>query len=76
MSQISAFKFIHDLTAYNGLMIHGLPAQGYINHGPVNYNPSSSGNWRAARYHARAYGWLTLERRERIERGARRLGAQ
>jgi len=38
-NQLNAFKVIHDLTAVGGIMIHNLPAQGFINHGLVNYNP-------------------------------------
>jgi hypothetical protein len=38
-NQLNAFKIIHDLTAVGGLMFHVLPAQGYFNHGLVNYNP-------------------------------------
>jgi hypothetical protein len=37
-NQVNAFKVIHDLTALGGLMIHQLPAQGYFNHGLINYN--------------------------------------
>jgi hypothetical protein len=37
-NQLNAFEVIHDLTAPNGLMMHQLPAQGYSNHGLVNYN--------------------------------------
>jgi hypothetical protein len=38
-NQLNAFKVIHDLTAAGGMMLHVLPAQGYFNHGLVNYNP-------------------------------------
>jgi hypothetical protein len=38
-NQLNAFRIIHDLTAPNGLMVHELPAQGWFNHGLVNYNP-------------------------------------
>ena len=38
-NQINAFKLIHELAAPNGIMVHELPAQGYLNHGLVNYNP-------------------------------------
>jgi len=38
-NQVNAMKVIHDLTAVGGVMIHNLPAQGYLNHGLVNYNP-------------------------------------
>jgi hypothetical protein len=38
-NQINAFAVIHDLAAPKGLMVHGLPAQGMVNHGLINYNP-------------------------------------
>jgi hypothetical protein len=38
-NQLNAFAVIHDLTALGGIMLHQLPAQGYMNHGLVNYNP-------------------------------------
>ena len=38
-NQMQAMKVIHDLTAPGGLMIHTVPALGYMNHGMVNYNP-------------------------------------
>src|SRR5262245_4179693 len=37
-NQLNAFKVVHDLTAPGGLMVHQLPAQGFFNHGLVNYN--------------------------------------
>ena len=37
-NQVNAFKIIHELTALDGLMIHAVPAQGFFNHGLVNYN--------------------------------------
>jgi hypothetical protein len=37
-NQLQAFKVIHDLAARGGVMIHNLPAQGFFNHGFVNYN--------------------------------------
>jgi hypothetical protein len=37
-NQLNAFKIVHDLTALNGIMIHEVPAQGFFNHGIVNYN--------------------------------------
>ena len=39
INQLNAFKIIHDFTARTGVMIHYVPAQGYFNHGLVNYNP-------------------------------------
>jgi hypothetical protein len=37
-NQLNAFKIVHDLTALGGVMVHNLPAQGYINHGLFNYH--------------------------------------
>jgi hypothetical protein len=37
-NQLNAFKVVHDFTAYGGLMVHQVPAQGMFNHGLVNYN--------------------------------------
>ena len=51
-NQVQAMKVIHDLTAVGGVMIHNLPAQGYMNHGLINYNPKFF--WmlaRSCRYH-------------------------
>lgn len=39
LNQLNAFRIIHDFTARTGLMIHYVPAQGFFNHGLVNYNP-------------------------------------
>lgn len=38
-NQLNAFKVIHDLCAVDGVMVHELPFQGYMNHGLINYNP-------------------------------------
>lgn len=38
-NQLNAFKIIHDLTMVGGVMIHHVPAQGYLTHGLINYNP-------------------------------------
>jgi hypothetical protein len=38
-NQLNAFKIIHELTDLSGIMIHVVPAQGFFNHGLVNYNP-------------------------------------
>src|SRR5262249_49865921 len=38
-NQFNVFKVMHDLTRRWGVMIHHVPAQGYLNHGLVNYNP-------------------------------------
>jgi hypothetical protein len=39
VNQLNAFEIIHDFTAQAGVMIHYLPAQGFFDHGLVNYNP-------------------------------------
>ncbi len=38
-NQLNAFEIIHELTAPKGVMVHSVPAQGYFNHGLINYNP-------------------------------------
>lgn len=38
--QATAFRNIHRLTVPGGLMVHGLPFQGYQNHGLFNYSAS------------------------------------
>jgi len=38
--QYQVFRNIHNLCATEGFMIHGLPFQGYLNHGFYNYQPS------------------------------------
>lgn len=38
-NQDNAFRVIHDLTKPGGIMIHGVPCQGLIMHGLVNYSP-------------------------------------
>jgi hypothetical protein len=53
-NQLNAFKIVHDLTAHNGIMIHSLPAQGFVNHGLVNYNPKFF--WMLAR--SNDYKWV------------------
>ena len=37
-NQLNAFKIIHELTAWGGLMVHELPTQGHVNHGLISYN--------------------------------------
>ncbi len=39
-NQAQVFRTIHDLTAVNGLMFHGLPYQGQYDHGFYNYHPT------------------------------------
>ncbi len=56
-NQLNAFEVIHDLTAVGGIMIHSVPAQGYINHGLVNYNPKWF--WMLAR--SNHYEWLHFD---------------
>jgi len=38
--QKNCFRNIHNLCAKNGLMVHALPFQGYLNHGFYNYHPN------------------------------------
>lgn len=38
--QFNVFNNIHNLCSVNGLMIHNLPFQGYLNHGFYNYQPN------------------------------------
>jgi hypothetical protein len=56
-NQLNAFKIIHDLTAPGGIMLHTVPAQGYLNHGLVNYNPKWF--WMLAR--SNAYRWIHFD---------------
>jgi hypothetical protein len=60
-NQLNAFKIIHELTAPNGITMHILPAQGYVNHGLVNYNPKFF--WMLAR--SNDYRWLYFDYRAR-----------
>jgi hypothetical protein len=55
-NQNQAMKIIHDLTAVGGMMVHSLPAQGYSNHGLINYNPKFF--WMLAR--SCRYRWLDM----------------
>ena len=55
-NQANAFKIIHDLTAVGGIMMHRLPAQGYMMHGLVNYNAKFF--WMLAR--SNAYRFLDM----------------
>jgi hypothetical protein len=56
-NQENAFRVIHDLTMLNGLMIHQVPAQGFLNHGLVNYNLKFF--WLLAR--SNGYSWLDFD---------------
>ena len=56
-NQLNAFKVVHDLTAPDGVMIHTLPAQGFFNHGLVNYNPKWF--WMLAR--SNEYRWIYFD---------------
>ncbi|WP_445246635.1 hypothetical protein [Microcoleus sp. OTE_8_concoct_300] len=38
-NQVNVFQNIHNLCGLGGLMIHGIPFYGYLNHGFYNYNP-------------------------------------
>jgi SAM-dependent methyltransferase len=56
-NQLNAFKIIHDLTAPGGIMIHAVPAQGWVNHGLLKYNPKWF--WMLAR--SNDYRWLDFD---------------
>src|SRR5215813_4155369 len=56
-NQLNAFKIIHDFTAPGGIMFHTVPAQGYFNHGLVNYNPKWF--WMLAR--SNHYRWVYID---------------
>lgn len=47
-NQLNAFKAIHDLAKTGALMVHAVPAQGFIDHGLLNY--SAKFFWRLAEY--------------------------
>jgi hypothetical protein len=40
INQLNAFSVAHSLTRSGGLMIHGVPFLGHIDHGFFNYNPN------------------------------------
>jgi len=56
-NQFNAFKIIHDLTAPGGIMIHAVPAQGWVNHGFLKYDPKWF--WMLAR--SNDYRWLDFD---------------
>ena len=56
-NQFNAFKIIHDLTAPGGIMIHSVPAQGWVNHGFLKYDPKWF--WMLAR--SNNYRWLDFD---------------
>lgn len=47
-NQLNSFQVIHDLAAAGGLMVHAVPAQGFVDHGLLNYSPKFF--WRLAEY--------------------------
>jgi hypothetical protein len=55
-NQLNAMKIIHDLTAVDGVMIHNVPLQGFMNHGFVNYNMKFF--WMLAR--SNGYEWVLV----------------
>jgi hypothetical protein len=55
-NQLNAFQIIHDLTKVGGIMVHNLPAQGYHNHGLVNYNMKFF--WMLARSNNYRWQWM------------------
>lgn len=40
LNQFNAFRFIHDLAALGGLIMHALPFTSYVDHGYFNYQPN------------------------------------
>lgn len=58
-NQLNAFKVIHNLTSVRGFMIHSLPAQGWPNHGLINYNPKFF--WMLARSNFYEWAYLTFD---------------
>lgn len=55
-NQINAMRIIHDLTRVGGVMLHILPAQGFTNHGLINYNLKFF--WMLAR--SNHYKWFAM----------------
>jgi SAM-dependent methyltransferase len=53
-NQLNAFKAMHDLCATGGVMLHRLPAEGFLTHGLLKYNPKFF--WMLAR--SNGYKWL------------------
>ena len=56
-NQLNAMKIVHDLTKLNGVMIHRLPAQGFHNHGLINYNLKFF--WMLSR--SNLYRWIVMD---------------
>lgn len=56
-NQLNAFKVIHDLAAVGGVMLHYVPAQGFVDHGLINYTPKFF--WHLAR--SNGYKWLDVD---------------
>lgn len=59
-NQLNAFKVIHELTEVGGVMLHNVPAQGYLTHGLINYNPKFFWSLSAAN----GYKWLASDLRQ------------
>lgn len=56
------FKTVHDHTAENGLMIHGAPFTGWIDHGFFNFNPTLYWDLAAAnQYKIHLFAYTELE---------------
>ncbi len=67
-NQAAVFKTIHDLTAENGVMFHGLPHQGQYDHGFFNYHPTFFFDLAAANdYQIVFFGLLNISIREQRE---------
>lgn len=56
-NQLNAFKIIHDLAAVGGIMLHHVPAQGFVDHGLITYSPKFF--WHLAR--SNGYQWLDAD---------------
>ena len=67
-NQAQVFKTIHDLTAVNGVMFHGLPHQGQYDHGFFNYQPTFFFDLAAANdYQIIFFGLLNITTRDQRE---------
>jgi SAM-dependent methyltransferase len=57
VNQLNAFKVMHDLCKSGGVMLHHLPAEGFMTHGLVKYDPKFF--WMLSR--SNGYKWLDLD---------------
>src|SRR5260221_5485469 len=56
-NQLNAMQVVHELTKVRGTMIHRLPAQGFTNHGLINYNLKFF--WMLSR--SNVYKWVIMD---------------